>query len=637
MAFTSLASVEWGSGPIVDLNFSYDLKRSDADMQYKIKITVNTLRTGNSYFGYPIYADISLDGTKKVSGVTLKSASPSQWSSDIEYTTDWQTIENKTKGTTALKIRIYSGSGNTRDITYTHTLPVEPGPSSLSASDGTLGTVQTLSVTRYDTSFTHTITYACGETSGTVITKSGDTSIGWTPPLDLAAQNTTGTSVSIKLTIVTFNGSTQVGKEDSVTITAAIPDKVKPSCSVAVTDSLGYAGTYGKFIKGLSKLNVVVTPNLSYGSPIASYSVTANGATYTEPSFTTGALKSSGSQTVKATVKDSRGRSGEGSKDISVYDYTAPAISSLSVKRCNENTCLRVTFSAAATSLDSKNKVTYTVKYKKTTASNYTTVPLTDYANKYSVTGGTYTFPAEASSYNVILIVADNFYSGDSAKSKSANGPATSKVWAIYAKGKGFAFGKVAELAGYLDVGWKSIFRDHIYLSYDKSIYGVNANNESRNVFKPFSSNGNTLVGYANYENADANTNIYGNNVNFFIAAAGNVDYKPYYCKGDTISVNYYGAGFLTSSKTQVRFTIPLCKPIIGSPTVNVSSDTGFVLRQAENYTHGSASSTYVKPSSYSFTVTDEGIRVTATFSNTTNAVNNDTIGIEWIATLTLS
>lgn len=644
MAFTSLASKEWGSGPVIDLDFAYDLRRSGADMQYKIKITVNTLRYSSSYFGYPIYTDIDLDSTTKVSKYTLKSASLSTWSSDIVYTSGWLTVSKKTSGTTALSIRIYSGLGNTRDTTYTFTLPVEPGASSISASDGTLDKAQTLTVTRYDDSFTHTITYTCGSASGTVVTKGSDTSINWTPPLSLASQNTVGTSIDIKLTITTYSGSTQVGDAASVSITATIPDKVKPSCSVVVTDVMGYKDTYGKFIKGLSKFEVVVTPAQAYASPIVAYATKANGSTYTEASFTTGVLRTSGTLAVEATVTDQRGRSGTGSASCSVYDYDAPAISSMSVKRCNADGTtnpsgpyLKVVFSATATSLDSQNKVTFTVKYKKSTASNYTSETLTNYANTYSVSSGTYIFAADASSYNVILTVEDAFYSGDSAATKSANGPATSKVWAMLSKGKGFAFGKIAELSGYLDIGWKSMFRDNVYLAYDKSIYGVNANGENRNVFKPFSSNGNTLVGYSNYENADANTNIYGNNINFFIAAAGNQNYKPYYCAGDSINVIYYGAGFLTSSKTQVRFTLPLSKPIIGSPKITVSDEEGFVLRQSENYTHGSAASNLVKPSSYTFAITDAGIRVVATFSDTTNAVNNDAIGIEWVATLALS
>lgn len=518
--------------------------------------------------------------------------------------------------------------------------------SSVSAESGTLGTAQALTVTRYESSFTHTIKYACGSASGTICTKSSDTSISWAPPLSLAEQNTTGSMVSITLTITTYDSDgDKVGSAKTETFNASIPSSVKPSCTVAVTDAMGYADTYGAFVKGLSKFKVEVTPTLAYGSPIDSYSTTANGSTYTDASFTTGVLKSSGDLTVQATVKDKRGRSGSGSKVCSVYDYAKPSISSLSVKRCNADgsknssgAYLKAVFSAGVTSLNEKNTAVYTLSYRKSTETNETSVPLTDYAGVYAVSSGSYIFEADtASSYIVVLTVADDLYSGDTAATKTATGSAISKLWSVLAKGKGIAFGKIAELSGYLDVGFETIFRKHITLEYDKSIYGINADGEKRNVFKPFSSAGNTIIGYSNYENADANTNIYGKDINLFVASAGNVDYKPYYAAGDSISVNFFGAGLLTSSKAQVRFTLPLSKPIIGSSGIAVSADTGFVLRQAGNYTHGSAASTYVVPESYDFTVTASGIRVKATFSDTTDAVNNDTIGVEWVATLTLS
>lgn len=85
-------------------------------------------------------------------------------------------------------------------------------------------------------------------------------------------------------------------------------------------------------------------------------------------------------------------------------------------------------------------------------------------------------------------------------------------------------------------------------------------------------------------------------------------------------------------------FSIPLSKPIIGSPTVTVTSSSGLILRQENAYTHGSSSSTYVKPSSYS-TVASTGnyVRIIAKMSSTTNAVNNSPIGITASIKITFS
>ena len=54
MAFISLASKTWGSGPAITLNPSYEKKRDGANMLYRVKMSIASL-TGESWFGYPIY------------------------------------------------------------------------------------------------------------------------------------------------------------------------------------------------------------------------------------------------------------------------------------------------------------------------------------------------------------------------------------------------------------------------------------------------------------------------------------------------------------------------------------------------------------------------------------------------------
>lgn len=156
------------------------------------------------------------------------------------------------------------------------------------------------------------------------------------------------------------------------------------------------------------------------------------------------------------------------------------------------------------------------------------------------------------------------------------------------------------------------------------------------------SGNGNTVVGYDGYTQANGNSHIYGTDVYHYIGSAGNVNYRPYYRAGDVI--NFVGdsgavrtAGYVTNAGKNIVFTIPVSKPVIGSPTITVSSEKGFVLRQNNTYTHDSAASTFVKPTSYSVVLNNSGFVVTAIFDVTTNVINNDAIGIYWDGTITLS
>lgn len=349
-----------------------------------------------------------------------------------------------------------SGSGS-------GTLDTIPRKSTLAASNGTLGTAQTLNVTRHSTSFTHTITYKCGTASGTICTKSSDTSISWTPPLSLANQNTTGTSVSVTFTITTYNGSTSLGS-NTKTITCSIPASVKPSVERAFFDEASTAVPDGLSVqvKGVSKLSVQIQASGAYGSTIKKISSTIDGRTYTGANFTTNILTKAGSIDLDITVTDSRGRTATSGFIITVLDYTKPTIEA-TVSRCNSDgtanrsgTHLAVKFDSKIIDLYDQNTATYTVKYKKTTENEYgDAVPLTAYQNQLEVSGGVYIFPADASSsYDIVITATDEIDSF----SKALVGKSIFKTWSIFKKGLGWAFGKIAELEGVLDIGFQTRF-----------------------------------------------------------------------------------------------------------------------------------------------------------------------------------
>lgn len=378
-------------------------------------------------------------------------------------------VSHNSDGTKTLSCSASFASGvssGTVTASASKTLTTIPRKSTLSVANGTLGTAQTLTITEKASTFKHKLKYKCGSAPGYILggsdSFSTSNSVSWTPPLSLASQNTTGTSVSIEFTLYTYtSGGTSVGS-NSYTKTFSIPASVKPSCWVDVTDAAGYAPTYGGYIKGLSKFKVVVTPEKSYGSDIASYSTKANGSTYTTASFTTGVLKTSGKLKVEATVKDKRGRSGSLGVELTVLDYAAPSITSLKVKRCDsdgtenpQGAYVQVTFSGKVTSLNSKNKASYKLEYKKKSATTYTAVTLSSYADNYAVSNGTYIFAADTgSSYDVRVTVTDNF---DSASNTTVASTGFTLIHWL-ASGLGMAIGKIAELSNVLDIGFQTRF-----------------------------------------------------------------------------------------------------------------------------------------------------------------------------------
>jgi hypothetical protein len=188
---------------------------------------------------------------------------------------------------------------------------------------------------------------------------------------------------------------------------------------------------------------------------------------------------------------------------------------------------------------------------------------------------------------------------------------------------------------GNLEVTGNTIFKTN-----GRGIHGVHPETGETSSIISLNSSGNTLVGYGGYVNKNGNSHICGNEIFHFVASAG-LSYRPYYRTGDVIDFTGNAAvktaGYVSNNGKYVIFTIPVSKPVIGSPSATITSGQGFILRQGGNYTHGSSASVYVKPTSYSVSLNNSGFVITAAFDVTTNVTNNDTLGICWDGKITLS
>jgi hypothetical protein len=438
----SLGSIVWGPSPKIPIDFAYEKRRSDANMQYRVRVTVAAIND-NRYFGYPIYLGLTIGGTN-VGSATLKTSSPNRWADPIVYTSPWYTVANKTSGTTAVTFKMYSGSGCSRSDTYSYSMGVDPAMSTVKASDGTLGTALTLAVTRYNTAFTHSITYKCGSATGEICSKSTATSVAWNSingnTLELARQNTAGTSVDVELTITTYNGTTPIGGYITK-IRMAIPDIAAPSVKVTVDDATDCLDTYGAFVQGWSKLKITATPTLSYGSPINTYEVTADGKTYIRQTVTTEAVQNSGTLTISAKVTDARGRTSQpGTTDILVLKYSKPSVNVIAY-RCNssgvadtEGAYMKVGFTTTIANLNGHNSAKYTIKYGTSTITG---------------TGMSYTSAPIACDVSQTMTVEVTVEDTLDKTTKAAVIPISFTLMDFYNTGKGVAFGKVATRDGF--------------------------------------------------------------------------------------------------------------------------------------------------------------------------------------------
>ena len=335
----------------------------------------------------------------------------------------------------------------------------------LSSSEIILGNTLSITINRLSSSFTHRIRYIWGKQSGTIAT-GVTTSYQWTVPLELAREIPHGASGTGSVIVETMNGSTLIGSSTK-NFTGTVPTNIVPSISsVAITDASGAVPeSIGVYVKGKSTLKVLTDAYGSYGSTISSYRVQVNGRSYSGNDVTTGVIDTSGTLSVVATVTDTRGRTASLSKNITVYDYHTPIISTFDVKRvdadgndADEGEYARVSYTTMLAPVNGKNTGSMAIYYKASNEVNWIQAVLEEgiaYAlsDSFTISG-----VSIDSTYEVRIDLADGF----TGSSRSAQLPTAAVVLDFLADGTGLGVGKVAEFQNTLDVAWSARFRREV-------------------------------------------------------------------------------------------------------------------------------------------------------------------------------
>lgn len=355
-----------------------------------------------------------------------------------------------------------SGTG-TVSLSGSMALTTIPRASTMSVPTFTAGTAGTLTISRASSSFTHTIQYKFGSVSWTSIaTKTTSTSVSWTPPVSLLQQMASSTSKTETdgLRLLTYSGNTLIG-EKYYNLTIQAGNSAKPTATLTVSpDNSGQNDTvrgWGYYIKGLSKISYTIGFSGYQGSTVSAREFIGNGQTLTSASGTTKLIGSSGTLSLKARVKDSRNRwSDYVSKSITVYDYSQPTISSISVYRCtstgtasSSGTYIRLYCSASrGASINNKNTIhiSYTVKQGSTTkASGTLTSGTATVLSGYDIT----------QSYSVTITVTDSV---GSSITRILGIPSEVVTFHMKEGGDGVAFGGYATVPNAVDfTGWSPI------------------------------------------------------------------------------------------------------------------------------------------------------------------------------------
>lgn len=343
------------------------------------------------------------------------------------------------------------------------TIPRASNPT-LSSGSVNMGSSVTIYTNRYSNSFTHTITYAFGNSSGTIASNVAD-STSWTPPISLASQIPSAVSGYGTITCYTYSGGTLVGTK-SVGITLNVPSSVVPSVSFTrVAEAGDVPAAWGIYVRTKSRIGLTISGSGTYGSSISAYRISYYGGAVTtaSASATTSYINQAGSITFTGQVTDTRGRSATTTTTINVVDYYNPTISTAQVQRCdvngnidNNGEYLWISYGASISACSNKNtpSAVYKVGYRVHNTGSYTYVNLTTNANSYSASGMLFTDGIKAASaggtkvqfstsntYDIQFYVKDYFMEYTNLQLLDAG----FDLMNFNATGKSMALGKVSE------------------------------------------------------------------------------------------------------------------------------------------------------------------------------------------------
>lgn len=337
------------------------------DNTSQVRILWESTQTGASHNDYSrtAYYDVSVNGGE-VTQYSVTYTLPANSTKTILDTII--TVPHNNDGTGTVRVRTWMDtriSAGVVEKSQTLTLSTIPRATTPVIAPLVMGQEGTIKLDPASNNFTHTITYNFGiRYFGTIVTKTAERSIKWTPLKSFANLLTSAESGQIHFKCMTYNGDTLIGSTDVWTKITVSPDTV-PTVSVNLSDAAGYENIYG-WVQNKSRVKASITAAGVMGSKIIDTVMTVNGKVV--DANAENSLPDSGNIPVKVVVTDSRKRTATYSTNLSVSAYATPVINNLAYVRGSytesvwtENPSgadIKITFTLAMTLPDNRANLT---------------------------------------------------------------------------------------------------------------------------------------------------------------------------------------------------------------------------------------------------------------------------------------
>lgn len=543
-------------------------------------------------------------------------------------------------------------SGNTHTVSGNVTVATTATPlkSVIGATDANIGSNSTITIKRYNSKYTHTIKYKFGSETGTIASESPNTSISWNIPTDFYDQIPEARKGTCTLTCETFNGSTSLGSTTcSITVTVA-SDKCKPTITATVKDTntitKALTGNDSTLIRYKSTALCTLNATPQNSATISSLSIAGSSVKGTTSDGVTTATKSYNSVSTtsfKFIAKDSREYSTEVTKTPTVIAYiqlscnpilSRPTPTGSSIVMTFTGDIFRGSFGACS------NTLTLQYRYKESGGSygSWQTINSTD------IVFGTKTYRSNSS----ISVGNDFDYQKDYEFQIRATdgGIVDNTVYTLSTVTKTVSVKRGVPVFdwGENDFNFNvpiNVMPDKYYAptQEDKGTGGIHMHNSdivgANGIFfaDVSNSNGEGLFFPAGTDIYDV---LYANGGKLYFKPnypTNGTAYKLCYTPGDTISIrdDTPFAGYLSSGRTSIVFTIPINKPVVGATKVDLSGKlqgrctVGYLNNAANNSSTYDLAAASSEQFSYKAEIRGSLIYVSMSFTNVFSSATNNT------------
>lgn len=298
-----------------------------------ITVTGKAVMSGASFDNYTRTGTVTIDGKSYSFSTTF----PKNSTKTIFTKTVTVTHNSVGKKSVSASFKITTGmtgtlEGGVLEASTSKTLTTIPRASSVTCADGNIGSATTININRVSSSFKHTIKYSFSGLSGTIATKTSDTSIGWTIPTSFYAKIPNAKSGKVTITCDTYSGDTKIGSKTTTANVFVINSD--PTVDATIEDvnptTIALTGDSNKIVKYFSNAKVDITATAKNSATIKSRKVVCGNKSGTAETNTLEGVES-GEFIISTT--DSRGFSASKTITKTLLDYIKLAITDISLTR----------------------------------------------------------------------------------------------------------------------------------------------------------------------------------------------------------------------------------------------------------------------------------------------------------------